>query len=82
MVSERIRATREHLADLADGLLALDSIEFLTAGMLSRASARSGVIWRRHRVLYPLWYELRPVKAWLRRSRPPSRFDLWEGVVS
>jgi SAM-dependent methyltransferase len=81
MVAERTRATHEHLGDLADGLLALDSIEYLTRDGLVRASAASGVEWRRHRVLYPLWYELRPVKAWLRRKRPPSRFDLWEGVA-
>jgi len=81
MVAERRRATREQLAELADGLLALDSIEFLTRERLERSSAASGIVWRRHRVRYPLWYELRPVKAWLRRKRPPSRFDLWEGVV-
>ncbi len=34
------------------------------------------------RVLYPLWYEWRPVKAFLKRRRPPSRFDVWEGVVA
>ncbi len=81
MVAERELATREHLGELADGLLALDSIEFLTRDRLVRASADSGVRWRRYRVLYPLWYELRPVKARLRRKRAPSRFDLWEGLV-
>ena len=81
MAAERTRATHEQLADLADGLLALGSIEFLTRDGLGRASAASGVVWRRHRVFYPLWYELRPVKAWLRRKRPPSRFDLWEGIA-
>lgn len=81
MVTERTRSTHEHLADLADGLLALSSIEYLTRSGLVQSSAASRVTWRRHRVRYPLWYELRPVKAWLRRKRPPSRFDLWEGVV-
>lgn len=81
MVSEKTRATHEHLADLADGLLALNSVEYLTREGLAESSAASGIAWRRHRVIYPLWYELRPLKAWLRRKRPPSRFDLWEGVV-
>jgi SAM-dependent methyltransferase len=79
MVTERERATHEYLGDLAEGLLALGSIEFLTQELLEGASVRSGISWRRHRVWYPLWYELRPIKAWLRRKRPPSRFDLWEG---
>lgn len=81
MVAERELATREHLGELADGLLALNSIEFLTRDRLNHASADSGVSWRRYRVLYPLWYELRPIKARLRRKRAPSRFDLWEGMV-
>jgi len=81
MVAERERATRVHLGELADGLLALDSIEFLTRNRLAQASAACSARWRRHRVLYPLWYELRPLKAWLHRKRPPSRFDLWEGLI-
>ncbi len=81
MVAERVRSTHEYLGDLADGLLALESIEFLTSDRLATASADSGVRWRRRRVRYPLWYELRPIKALLRRKRSPSRFDLWEGAV-
>lgn len=79
MIIERERATHEFLGDLADGLLALGSIEYLTRERLVDASLGSGISWHRHRVRYPLWYELRPIKAWLRRKRPPSRFDLWEG---
>lgn len=81
MVFEREIATQEYLGELADGLLALNSVEFLTRDRLEGASAGSGVTWRRFRVLYPLWYELRPIKARLRRKRAPSRFDLWEGLV-
>lgn len=81
MVAERVRSTHEYLGDLADGLLALQSIEFLTKARLVESSAASGVRWRRHRVRYPLWYELRPIKARLKHKRPPSRFDLWEGFV-
>jgi len=45
------------------------------------ASPPGRIVWRRRRVPYPLWYELRPLKAWLTRSRRPSRFDLWVGEV-
>lgn len=58
----------------ADALLAPPFIEYLTRERLTGE-------WHRHRVWYPLWYELRPIAARLRRRRPPSRFDLWESVV-
>ena len=61
-------------------------------GSASSASARApnraaasrglGLAWRRHRVRYPLWYELRPLVARLRGRRAPSRFDLWEATVA
>jgi SAM-dependent methyltransferase len=60
------------------GLAAIDCIEFLTPEALTQAS---GLVWQRHRVTYPPWYELRPLLAWLRRDRRPSRFDLWTAGV-
>lgn len=60
------------------GVPAIDSIEFLTPAGLRAAS---GLAWRRHKVRYPLWYELRPVVARLRGARRPSRFDLWTATV-
>jgi hypothetical protein len=33
-------------------------------------------------VRYPLWYELRGVRALVRRERTPSRFDLWESAAT
>ena len=60
------------------GLAALDCIEFLTRKRLAEAS---DLPWARHRVRYPLWYELRPLTARLRGARRPSRFDLWTGQV-
>lgn len=53
-------------------------IEYLT---VERLRAASPLEWRRHRVWYPLWYEMRPLVARIRRRRRPSRFDLWECVV-
>lgn len=67
---------REKRRDRA--LAAIDCIEFLTPEALARTS---DLDWRRHRVTYPLWYELRPLLAWLRRARRPSRFDLWTAEV-
>lgn len=61
------------------GLAALDCIEFLTPGRLAEASGRT---WTPHRVRYPLWYELRPLAAWLRAARRPSRFDVWTAEVA
>lgn len=60
-------------------LLAPPFIEYLTLDRLAVASP--GLAWRRHRVRYPLWYELRPLMAWLGAKRQPSRFDLWECMV-
>ncbi len=60
--------------------MALPFIEYLTREGLASASAALGVEWRRTRVAYPLWYELRPFSARLHGARAPSRFDLWTGV--
>jgi len=70
MVAEK----HARFGDRAETLLALPFIEFLTR---ERLAAASELIWRRHRVRYPLAYELRPLRAALSRSRVPSRFDLW-----
>ncbi|MEO6325012.1 MAG: class I SAM-dependent methyltransferase [Thermoanaerobaculia bacterium] len=81
MVEEKKRNTVQRYAALADDLLALPSIEYLTARSLKEA-AGSALTFRKHRVTYPAWYELRPLKALLTRSRPPSRFDLWVADVA
>ena len=81
MVAEKHAQSRARFGLLAPDLLALPFIEFLTADRLARASEPFGVAWRRHRVRYPLSYELRPVLARLRRRRAPSRFDVWEAKV-
>lgn len=77
MVAEKHAHAADRFGDRAQSLLALPHIEYLTAGRLRAASAPLGLAWRRRRVLYPLWYELRPFVARLRRARTPSRFDIW-----
>ena len=79
MVAEKRAQAAQQFGERADALLALPFIEFLTRERLEAASAPLGLRWRRERVLYPMWYELRPLRAALLRQRAPSRFDLWIG---
>jgi SAM-dependent methyltransferase len=81
MVAEKRRAGHDRFGDKAEALLGLPFIEFLTRERLEAASTPYGLAWRRHRVRYPLWYELRPLLARLRGRRAPSRFDLWTATV-
>lgn len=81
MVEEKRARAEDQFGGLAEDLMALPFIEFLTPARLETASASLGLEWRCHRVRYPLWYEARPLLARLRGSRTPSRFDLWEAVV-
>lgn len=81
MVAEKHTRGAERFGARAGALLAPPFIEFLTPGRLAAAAPEAGLCWRRHRVRYPLWYELRPLAARLRRRRVPSRFDLWVATV-
>jgi SAM-dependent methyltransferase len=83
MVREKHRTAERQFGDRSSTLLALAFVEYLTPQRLADASrdARLGA-WRRHRVRYPLWYELRAVRALVRGERAPSRFDLWESVAT
>ena len=81
MVAQKHARARAQFGRLAPDLLALPFIEFLTADGLARASEPLGLAWRRHRVRYPLGYELRPLLAKLRGRRVPSRFDVWEATA-
>lgn len=78
MVREKHAASDAAFGSRAPNLLALPFIEFLTRERLERASP---LRWHRLRVRYPLWYELRPFVAHLKRRRTPSRFDLWLAEV-
>ena len=60
-------------------LLSRNFIEYLTRERLAAAYPQH--FWTRRIVRYPLWYELRPVLAALKRARRPSRFDLWTAQV-
>jgi SAM-dependent methyltransferase len=83
MVREKRRNAERQFGARMDALLALDFVEYLTAERLADASRGVALgLWRRHRVRYPLWYELRGVRARLRGERAPSRFDLWEAAAA
>ena len=77
MVAEKQTGAERIFGEAADVLLAPDFVEFLTPQSLAEASRETGLEWRRRRVFYPLWYELRPLRASLAGRRRPSRFDLW-----
>lgn len=79
MVREKHARGAEQFGERAGVLLDQDFIEYLTRERLAVAAPNLG--WKRHRVLYPLWYELRPLVSWLKGKRPPSRFDLWVAGV-
>lgn len=80
MVTEKKRHAAAHFGERARTLMAPAFIEFLT---VARLAAVPGIDlqWRRHRVRYPVWYEMRPIVARMRGHRQPSRFDLWESTV-
>jgi SAM-dependent methyltransferase len=75
MVGEK----RMRFGDRARVLMDLPFIEFLTRERLREALPE--LAWTRHRVRYPLAYELRPLMAFLKGKRRPSRFDLWVASV-
>ena len=60
-------------------LLSQNFIEYLTRERLAVAYPQH--YWTRRTIRYPLWYELRPLLAALKRVRRPSRFDLWTARV-
>ena len=75
MIAEKKNGGARQFGAGADLLLAPEFIEYLTRKRL--AGAAPALIWTRHRVRYPLWYEMRPLFARLKGRRAPSRFDLW-----
>jgi SAM-dependent methyltransferase len=75
MVAEKRRQAQKAFGARAESLMALPFIEFLTRERLDAASP--ALRWERHRVRYPLGYELRPLIAALLGRRAPSRFDIW-----
>ena len=79
MIREKRALGQTCFGSRAAVLLNRDFIEYLTRERLS--DAWPGLTWLRHRVRYPLWYEMRAIRARLVRRRRPSRFDIWTAQV-
>lgn len=75
MVAEKRARGSAAFGVRADVLLAPQFIEYLTPERL--AAAMPALLWSRFRVLYPFWYEMRPLLARIKGKRRPSRFDVW-----
>ena len=58
---------------------AIPSMEFLDLAMLQTLRRELGIHWRMFKPWYGLSWHARPVKAWLKRRRPPSRFWILTG---
>jgi ubiquinone/menaquinone biosynthesis C-methylase UbiE len=57
------------------------SIEYLDEATVSTLAREVGIDWHRYTPWYGLAWSLRPVKAWWKRSRPPSRFMILDGEI-
>ncbi len=57
------------------------SIEYLDLEMIVELAHKLRIGWRIHKPWYGLAWHLRPLKAWWRMSRPPSRFWILEGTL-
>jgi ubiquinone/menaquinone biosynthesis C-methylase UbiE len=80
MVAEKLHLGVKRFGARAEVLLSQNFIEYLTPTRLRAASDE--LSWSCQRVRYPLWYEMRPLLAWLKGRRKPSRFDVWTARVS
>jgi SAM-dependent methyltransferase len=57
------------------------SVEYLDEGTLDSLARELSIEWRVHKPWYGVAWHSRPMKAWLRGTRPPSRFWILEGVL-
>ena len=78
MVDERKRHYEQTYGFASD---AQHSIEYLDQETLSALAQRLGFRWTIHQPWYGLHWHTRPLRAWLRRDRPPSRFCIIIGEI-
>ncbi|MDE3195684.1 MAG: class I SAM-dependent methyltransferase [Acidobacteriota bacterium] len=78
---ERMREERHRNFEIAYGFRsdALGSVEYLDEDRLAELSHEVGVQWSRWRPWYGVRWAMRPLRAFLRRKRPPSRFEILGG---
>ena len=78
---EAMRIERQISFELQHGFRseALGSIEFFDLEMLDRLERELSLTWEIHRPWYGWRWHLRPLRAWLKGQRPPSRFWILVG---
>ena len=76
MVEERKQLYRRRFGFASD---AQQSIEYLDEPALERLALRFGLRWTVYKPWYGWRWQMRPVNAWLKHARPPSRFWLLVG---
>jgi len=59
----------------------IGSLEYLDVATVSALAREVGIEWRIHKPWYGVAWHMRPLKARMKRSRPPSRFWILEGKV-
>ncbi len=57
------------------------SIEYLDLAAIDKLAKEVGIDWRIHKPWYGIAWHTRPLKAWWKGSRPPSRFWILEGTL-
>ncbi len=79
---ERMRSERQALFEHQYGFRseALGSIEFLDHAMLDELGRALDMRWQIHKPWYGLRWHLRPLEAWIKGKRPPSRFWILVGT--
>jgi ubiquinone/menaquinone biosynthesis C-methylase UbiE len=79
MVEERKRLYKERFGFPSD---AQRSVEYLDENMLDHLARRFDLHWTIYRPWYGWRWHARPLKAWLQRKRPPSRFRVLVGEAN
>jgi SAM-dependent methyltransferase len=81
---EAMKAERQAFFERQYGLRseALGSIEFFDLETLRWLAGALSLRWRIYRPWYGMRWHLRPLRAWLSRRRPPSRFWILEATFS
>lgn len=57
------------------------SVEYLDVPTIQKLGRELEIDWRVHKPWYGVAWHLRPLKAWFKGARPPSRFWILEGIL-
>ncbi len=76
MREERHNYFERHFGFRSDSI---PSVEFLDDDLLRDLARDTGLKWKVYRPWYGWRWHLRPWRAWIKRRRPPSRFQVLVG---